>query len=411
MQQNTANSRPAPQASLFPPAKRASKRSLIISGIFGLVLVLFPVPQMLAEAGIAKLPLSQLYNQAIINAAADTGAFVLLALGLNIVVGYAGLLDLGYAAFFAIGTYSYAILASSFFGLHIPFWAMLFLSAGLTALFGLIFGAPTLRLRGDYLAIVTLGFGEITPIFILNLTWLTGGTNGISGVDKPAIGNLIIGGPKGNDNIGFYYLVLILVAIIIFVINRLRDSRLGRAWMAIREDELAAATMGINTTTTKLLAFALGAALSGFAGTFYGAHLSFASPQQFNFSQSVLILCMVILGGMGNMWGVMLGAVVIYMLQTVVLIQGDNWIHSIGKTFDIGFLANADIKLANYTYFIYGTILILFMLFRPEGLIPSSRRRMELHPEDEGVKDQEVQQLYDVREGDQATSDIKGGDD
>src|SRR5919202_62872 len=184
---------PARNNSLFPKARPASKRQMIIAGIVGAILILFPVPQMLSEAGIVHLPLRQLYDQAIINAAADTGAFVLLALGLNIVVGYAGLLDLGYAAFFAIGTYSYAILASSYFDIHIPFWAMLFISAGITALFGVAFGAPTLRLRGDYLAIVTLGFGEIVPIFILNLDWLTGGTNGISGVDKPAIGQFLIG--------------------------------------------------------------------------------------------------------------------------------------------------------------------------------------------------------------------------
>src|SRR5215212_26435 len=327
--QTTANSLNKPAGrNFFPKPARASRRQVVTAAIVGAVLLLFPVPEMLAEAGIVRLPIPQLYNQAIINAAADTGAFVLLALGLNIVVGYAGLLDLGYAAFFAIGTYTYSILASSFFDIHIPFWVMLFISAGITALFGIAFGAPTLRLRGDYLAIVTLGFGEIVPIFILNLDQLTAGTNGISGVDRPAIGSFVIGAK--NDNIAFYYLVLILVAGVVFIVNRLRDSRLGRAWMAIREDELAAATMGINTTTTKLLAFGMGAAVSGFAGTFYGAHLGFASPQQFNFSQSVLILVMVILGGMGNMWGVILGAVVIYPLQTVVLIRLPNWLHDIG---------------------------------------------------------------------------------
>src|SRR5438477_8616011 len=197
---------PTQNKSLFPRARPASKRQMIVAGIVGTILVLFPVPQMLFESGIVHLDsqaqrfLSQFYSQALINSAADTGAFVLLALGLNIVVGYAGLLDLGYAAFFAIGTYSYAILASSYHDIHIPFWAMLFISAGITALFGLAFGAPTLRLRGDYLAIVTLGFGEIVPIFILNLDKLTAGTNGISGVDKPAIGEYIVGGRTGNDN-------------------------------------------------------------------------------------------------------------------------------------------------------------------------------------------------------------------
>jgi branched-chain amino acid transport system permease protein len=390
------------------------------AAIVGLVLLLFPVPQMLTEAGFIdrNFGLSLLYNQAIINAAADAGAFVLLALGLNIVVGYAGLLDLGYAAFFAIGTYTYCIFASTYnptliiSGVHIPFWIMLFVSAAVTALFGIAFGAPTLRLRGDYLAIVTLGFGEIVPIFILNLDGLTGGTNGIYGVDKPTIPftDYVIG--TKNDNIAFYYLALLLVAFVVFVINRMRDSRVGRAWMAIREDELAAATMGINTTQTKLLAFAMGAAVAGFAGTFYGAHLGFASPQQFNFSQSVLILCMVILGGMGNMWGVMLGAVIIYMLQTVVLIQLPNWVAQLGRGLNVDFLItfSSNVRLTDYTFFIYGTILVLFMLFRPEGLLPSSRRRAELHPESEGISAAEREELYDVVEGQEIGPSVKGGE-
>src|SRR3954447_8135240 len=352
----TANSLNKPvQKSLFPQAKRASNRQMLVAGIVGGALLLFPVPQLLSEAGLITIApgVQSFYNQAFINAAADAGAYVLLALGLNIVVGYAGLLDLGYVAFFAIGTYSYATLASSFFDIHIPFWLMLFIGAALAALAGIAFGAPTLRLRGDYLAIVTLGFGEIVPIFILNLDKVTGGTNGISGVDRPAIGSFVIG--ANNDNIAFYYLVLALVAAIVFVVNRLRDSRLGRAWMAIREDELAAATMGINTTTTKLAAFAMGAAVAGFAGTFYGSHLGFASPQQFNFSQSVLILVMVILGGMGNMWGVMLGAVVIYLFQTVVLIQFPSWIANIGQSLNIQFLIDLGhkVRLTDYTFFIY----------------------------------------------------------
>lgn len=392
--------------SLFPQARKASRNSMIAAVVISVFLLLLPVPEMLAAAGIVDLPIR--FDQAFINAAADTACFTLLALGLNIVVGYAGLLDLGYAAFFAIGTYTYAILASSFFDIHVPFWIMLFVSGLVTALFGVAFGAPTLRLRGDYLAIVTLGFGEIVPIFILNLDQLTAGTNGISGVDKPAIGSIIIG--ANNDNISFYYLGLALIVFIVFIINRLRDSRLGRAWMAIREDELAAATMGINTTTTKLWAFALGAALSGFAGTFYGSHLGFASPQQFNFSQSVLILCMVILGGMGNLWGVMLGAAVIYLLQTVVLIQLPNWLSDLGKDNNIDFLIsfNQNVRLTDYTFFIYGIILVLFMLFRPEGLIASRRRKMELHPESEKISDQERQDLYDVRETNQTDTDVKG---
>ncbi|HMA34532.1 MAG TPA: ABC transporter ATP-binding protein [Chloroflexia bacterium] len=394
------------RGNLFPPAARASRRSMITALVLGVLLLLLPVPEMLRAAQIVTLPGAGFLNQAIINAAADTGAFILLALGLNIVVGYAGLLDLGYAAFFAIGTYSYAILASSWKEIHIPFWVMLFLSAGITALFGLAFGAPTLRLRGDYLAIVTLGFGEIVPTFILNLDQLTAGTNGISGIDKPSIGSFVIG--ANNDNIGFYYLALALVALIIFIVNRLRDSRLGRAWMAIREDELAAASMGINTTVTKLLAFSLGAGISGFAGTFYGAHLGFASPEQFNFSQSVLILCMVILGGMGNMWGVILGAVIIYLLQTVLLIQLNNWVNDLGRALHVDFLVQ--LNLSSNTFYIYGIVLVLFMLFRPEGLLPNSRRREELHPESTAIEQAERQEVYDTREAQQADPDTRGGE-
>ena len=201
--------------------------------------------------------------------------FVLLALGLNVVVGFAGLLDLGYAAFFAIGAYTYAYGASGFTGLSIPFWPMLLVGALVAAVFGVLLGAPTLRLRGDYLAIVTLGFGEIVPVVFLNADKYTNGTNGITGIAQPSIYGLFGINGFGFTNPWPYYLTIVaIITVVVMLLYRLQDSRLGRAWVALREDELAAASMGINTITTKLLAFSIGASTAGLAGVFYAAKLS-----------------------------------------------------------------------------------------------------------------------------------------
>jgi branched-chain amino acid transport system permease protein len=302
------------------------------------------------------------------NFLADAGAFVLLALGLNIVVGFAGLLDLGYAAFFAIGSYSYAMLASPQFGIHIPFWVMLFVASGIAAVFGILLGAPTLRLRGDYLAIVTLGFGEIVPQTFLNLTQFTGGPNGINLLDRPAIGSFKF----GFDALPYYFMVLALIALAVWLANNMRNSRLGRAWMAIREDELAAAHMGINTTTTKLAAFAMGASFSGLAGCALASKLQLVSPDQFGFNVSVFILAMLVLGGMGNIPGVIAGSLILSALERFILPQGTNFLHGIGVNVD----------LTNSRFLIYGVILVMMMLFRPEGLIPSGQRKAELHAAD-----------------------------
>src|ERR1700761_2467815 len=308
-------------------------------------------------------------NGGFVNFLADAGAFVLLALGLNVVVGFAGLLDLGYAAFFAIGSYTFAMLASPQFGIHIPFWVMLFLASGVAALFGILLGAPTLRLRGDYLAIVTLGFGEIVPQTFLNLSQWTGGPNGIGSLDQPSIGTYKF----GFDALPYYFMVLALIAFAVWVANNLRNSRLGRAWMAIREDELAAAHMGINTTTTKLAAFALGASFSGLAGCAYASKLQLVSPDQFQFNVSVFILAMLVLGGMGNIPGVIVGSVILSALERFILPQGTNFLHGIGLT---------SVDLTNSRFLIYGTILVLVRLFRPEGLLPSRQRKAELHAAD-----------------------------
>jgi branched-chain amino acid transport system permease protein len=303
-------------------------------------------------------------NGGFVNFLADAGAFVLLALGLNVVVGFAGLLDLGYAAFFAIGSYTFAMLASPQFGIHVPFWVMLFLASGMAAVFGILLGAPTLRLRGDYLAIVTLGFGEIVPQTFLNLSQWTGGPNGIGSLDQPAI----FGYRFGFNALPYYYLMLGLIAVAVLAANNLRESRLGRAWMAIREDELAAAHVGINTTTTKLAAFAIGASFSGLAGCAYASKLQLVSPDQFGFNVSVAVLSMLVLGGMGNIPGVIVGSLVISSLDRFILPQASNFMQNLGLTID----------LTNSRFLIYGSILVLTMLFRPEGLLPSRQRRSEL---------------------------------
>jgi len=300
-----------------------------------------------------------------VNFLTDAGAYVLLALGLNIVVGFAGLLDLGYAAFFAIGSYAYAMLASPQFGIHIPFWIMLFLASGIAAVFGIVLGAPTLRLRGDYLAIVTLGFGEIVPQTFLNLPQWTGGPNGLGTLDQP----VFFGYRFGFNVLPYYYVMLALIVFAVFVARNLRDSRTGRAWIAIREDELAAKHVGINTTTTKLAAFALGASFSGLAGVAYGAKLGLVSPDQFQFNVSVAILSMLVLGGMGNITGVILGSILISSLDRLLLPQASNLIFA---------LTHVHVDLSNSRFLIYGAILVLTMLFRPEGLLPNRRRRAEL---------------------------------
>jgi ABC-type branched-subunit amino acid transport system permease subunit len=290
-------------------------------------------------------------------------------------VGLSGLLDLGYAAFFAIGSYTYAFAASPFSGLELPFWPMLLVGAAVAAMFGVLLGAPTLRLRGDYLAIVTLGFGEIVPIVFRNAEKYTEGPNGIGGISKPEL--LGFQFPLLNP-IPFYLTMLLIVTITMVLIYRLQESRLGRAWMAIREDELAAASSGVNTVTTKLLAFALGASTAGFAGVFSASKLSVVSPDQFEFSVSFTVLAMVVLGGMGNIWGVALGAFVIYTIQSVLLKQLNAFFNAVHVP------VLSDLDFIQYQFLLYGIALVAMMLLRPEGLFPSQRRKRELRAAEEG---------------------------
>jgi ABC-type branched-subunit amino acid transport system permease subunit len=316
----------------------------------------------------------------------NAGVFVLLAIGLNIVVGLAGLLDLGYAAFFAIGAYTYAYGSSPFSNLHAPFLIMLVLGALVAATFGVLLGAPTLRLRGDYLAIVTLGFGEIVPIVFLNADKYTEGTNGIGGLYPPSLPgvefDLLNPWP-------FYLLMMVIIAIVMVLVYRLQESRIGRAWMAIREDELAAASNGLNTVTTKLLAFALGASTAGFAGVFNASKLTLVSPDQFGSTVSFSILAMVVLGGMGNIWGVALGAFIVYTIQVVLLKQLNAFFEA------VQFPILQDINFVQYQFLLYGLALVLMMLFRPEGLFPSQRRKRELHAADAGDIEAQSTDLLD----------------
>jgi branched-chain amino acid transport system permease protein len=348
--------------------------------------------------------------------------FILLALGLNITVGFAGLLDLGYAAFFAIGAYTTALLCSPQLNIHWNFWLVIPVAATVAALFGVILGTPTLRLRGDYLAIVTLGFGEIVPVVFRNLTQirleepiskiigsligrpemvicligcdrainLTGGEPGINPIDRPSLP--IIGTFTSSNYFPWYYLILFLVIFSYFVIKRLQDSRLGRAWTAIREDELAASAMGINLVRTKLLAFAMGAAFAGFAGSFYAAYISAIFPSVFDFSVSVIILCMVILGGLGNMTGVILGGIIIMSADRLFLPKIATILSGIRTTALLPLISNpqwqefirTSLDPTQMRLFLFGLTLVIMMLVRPEGLVPDRQHQAELYGE---VKD------------------------
>ena len=325
--------------------------------------------------------------------------FIMMAVGLNIVVGYSGLLDLGYVAFYAVGAYTAGWLASGHFqqvkvhilsagvgadlrGIHVNMWIVLLIAGSITAIAGILIGLPTLRLRGDYLAIVTLGFGEIIPQFVRNADNLggfnlTAGTFGINPIDSPGFGESL------NDSLGlpvsfqqsfekinlFYWAALVLLLFTIFCSIRLRDSRLGRAWIAIREDETAAAAMGVPLMRTKTAAYALGAFFGGIAGAFYASFKGGAFPSEFFFNISVFLLCMVILGGMGSVWGVVLAGAILTYLNQEGLANLGGWLNN---------ETPLDFEVAKYQFGIYGAIIVLMMLFRPVGLIPEGRRKREI---------------------------------
>ena len=305
--------------------------------------------------------------------------YVLLALGLNIVVGFAGLLDLGYIAFYAVGAYTYALLASPQFNLHLPFWVILPIGAAVAAFFGVLLGAPTLKLRGDYLAIVTLGFGEIIRIFLNNLSRpvnITNGPQGIARIDPFTLDGFSFGsyqtvlGLEFSGPIKYYYLLL-LVALGVIVVNvRLQNSRVGRAWEAIREDEIAARAMGIDTRNLKLLAFAMGASFGGIAGGMFSAIQAFISPESFVLVESIMVVSMVVLGGMGNIWGVILGALLLSFVPEIL-----RWtVTPLQEALFGRMLVEPEV----IRMLLFGLALVLIMLYRPAGLLPSAVRKREL---------------------------------
>jgi branched-chain amino acid transport system permease protein len=353
----------------------------------------FAVPQ--PAWGAIALALAVLYpfaisgNQDLLDASIVTLAYVIMALGLNIVVGFAGLLDLGYVAFYVIGAFVTAWLGSQHFsdvnhgrgihflvpgdapGIHVNFFLILVIAAMITALSGAILGAPTLRLRGDYVAIVTLAFGEIVPSifengtsgpFGIGSTDFSNGSEGITPIDK-------INLPWSDGTLryplhlnGAYFVALGMVLVTLFINQRLRDSRLGRAWIALREDEFAAASMGIDLVRTKLWAYAIGAAFGGFAGAFLATYYNTVNAEQFEFGFSVFILCMVIIGGVGNIWGAVVGAIALSLLNRFVLPEGSRLLEPLG------------IDLRAVSSGVFGFLLLITMLLRPQGVVPSRRR-------------------------------------
>ena len=342
--------------------------AVVRAGIALVALALLALPFALAAAGTAWVRIT---NLAIL--------FVFLSLGLNIVVGFAGLLDLGYIAFYAVGAYVYALLASPHFDIHWPFWVILPIGAAVAALFGVLIGAPTLKLRGDYLAIVTLGFGEIVRIFLNNLSHpvnITNGPQGIARIDPFRVGGVDFSksdsflGLTFSGPIKYYYLLLLVLLAVIFINVRLQDSRIGRAWEAVREDEVAARAMGIDTRNIKLLAFAMGASFGGIAGGMFSAIQGFISPESFVLVESIMVVSMVVLGGMGNIWGVILGAVLLSFVPEILRFTVE--------PVQMRLFGRMLIEPEVIRMLIFGFALVLVMAFRPGGLWPSAVRKREL---------------------------------
>ena len=319
--------------------------------------------------------------------------FVMLALGLNIVMGETGLLNLGYIAFFAFGAYTTALLSSPKFELRWPFLAVVVISTLIAMVAGFVIGLPTLRLRGDYLAIVTLAFGEIVRLTIINLQDLTNGPNGITGIYAPRLlgeGALESLGPTGpaawltvDKPIEYYYLVLVCVVVTAVLLTNLKNSRVGRAWNALREDELAAVSAGITAARAKLLSVVLSAGIAGFAGSLFAYYSNVISPESFLFMQSVIVVCMVVLGGMGSIPGVIIGAIVLNALPQLIR-------QAAGA-------ARSEFEV--YRMLIFGILIVVMVIFRPEGLLPDKLWRREAHEVDPRELEKTRQSLFDLEEG------------
>ncbi len=319
--------------------------------------------------------------------------FVMLSLGLNIVMGETGLLNLGYIAFFAFGAYTTALLSSPKFELRWPFLAVVVLSTLIAMVAGFVIGLPTLRLRGDYLAIVTLAFGEIVRLTIINLQDFTNGPNGITGIYSPRLageGALASLGDASwtkwlviDKPIEYYYLVLVCVVVTAILLSNLKNSRVGRAWNALREDELAAVSAGITAARAKMLSVVLSAGIAGFAGSLYAYYSNVISPESFLFMQSVIVVCMVVLGGMGSIPGVILGAIVLQALPQVIR--------------EAAGAARSDFEV--YRMLIFGVLIVVMVIFRPEGLLPDTLWRRESHEVDPRELEKTRQNLFDLEEG------------
>ena len=360
--------------SFFPSLQDRPKAALAATVVIAIVLAVLPF-------------VLGMYGNRWIRMADFALLYVMLALGLNIVVGYAGLLDLGYVAFYAVGAYMYALLASPHLmsnfewiaaafpnGLHSSIWLVVPLGAAIAAFFRQVLGAPVLRLRGDYLAIVTLGFGEIIRSFLNNLNApinLTNGPQGISNIDPVRIVGIDFSKPLRFDSFTipsvtlYYYLFLVLTIIVIVVSIRLQDSRIGRAWMAIREDEIAAKSMGINVRNMKLLAFAMGASFGGVSGAMFAAFQGFVSPESFILMESIVIVAMVVLGGMGHVPGVVLGAILLYAIPETL--------REVAKPAQLALFGEEWIAPEALRMLLFGGSLVVIMLFRPTGLWPAPK--------------------------------------